>query len=97
MKLLAGSFALAALMAAGIVAAQTNSSPPSTSYPSTSPSTSTSSSSGMNSSSQSSSAGKSHKQQMKDCVASEQANHPNESKSDAKKTCKSQMENSPQQ
>jgi hypothetical protein len=34
---------------------------------------------------------------MKDCVASEQANHPSESKSDAKKTCKSQMENSPHQ
>ena len=32
---------------------------------------------------------------MKDCMASEQANHPTESKSDAKKTCKSQVQNSP--
>src|ERR1700746_3311339 len=37
------------------------------------------------------------KQQRKDCMASEQANHPSESKSDAKKTCKAQVENSPQQ
>ncbi len=97
----AAGFLVTAILAAGVVAAQTTS--PSTSpsdrstYPSTSsPSTSSgsySSSSG-NYSSSSSSSGKSHDQQMKDCMAQQQANNPNMSKSDMKKACKNQMHSS---
>jgi hypothetical protein len=32
---------------------------------------------------------------MKDCMAAQEANHPSESKSDIKKYCKGQLENSP--
>jgi hypothetical protein len=32
---------------------------------------------------------------MKDCMAAQQANNPNESKSDIKKHCKSQLESAP--
>jgi len=97
MKRVAASFAVAALMAAGVVVAQTSPSPtppsdrstyPSTSTPSSS--SSTSSSSGMNSTT-----AKSHKQQMKDCMAAQEAKNPNESKSEVKKYCKSQLENAP--
>jgi hypothetical protein len=96
MKRVAASFAVAALMAAGIVVAQT--SPPAgtpsdrSTYPST---TSPSSTSPSSSSSTSSSHSKSHKQQMKDCEAAQQASNPSLSKSDIKKACKSQLENSP--
>jgi hypothetical protein len=97
MKRLAASFAVAALMAAGLVVAQTSPStaPPSdrSTYPSTATPSSPSSSS--SSSDTSSTHSKSHKQQMKDCIAAQEANHPSESKSDIKKYCKGQLENSP--
>jgi Spy/CpxP family protein refolding chaperone len=93
MKRVAGSFAVLALTAAGVVAAQTTSppTPPSdrSTYPSNSTSTSSSSSSGNYSNS-----GKSHDQQMKDCMTQQQANNPSMSKSDIKKACKSQLSNS---
>jgi len=93
MKRVAGSFAVLALTAAGLVAAQTSSppTPPSdrSTYPSNSTSTSSSSSSGNYSNS-----GKSHDQQMKDCMTQQQANNPSMSKSDIKKACKSQLSNS---
>ena len=93
MKRVAGSFAVLALTAAGLVAAQTSSppTPPSdrSTYPSNSTSTSSSSSSGNYSNS-----GKSHDQQMKDCMTQQQANNPSMSKSDIKKACKSQLNNS---
>jgi len=93
MKRVAGSFAVLALTAAGLVAAQTTSppTPPSdrSTYPSNSTSTSSSSSSGNYSNS-----GKSHDQQMKDCMTQQQANNPSMSKSDIKKACKSQLSNS---
>jgi len=91
MKRVAGSFAVLALTAAGLVAAQTTSPPTPPSDRSTYPSsTSPSSSSG----SYSSSTGKSHDQQMKDCMAQQQANNPSMSKSDIKKACKGQMKDS---
>ncbi|MBV8307243.1 MAG: hypothetical protein JO274_07170 [Gammaproteobacteria bacterium] len=98
MKRPAGLYAVLALTAAGIVAAQTTSppTPPSdrSTYPSsTSPSTSSSSSGSYNSST-STTTSKSHDQQMKDCMAQEHANNPNMSKSDMKKACKSQMQSS---
>jgi len=90
MKSLAASFAVLALTAAGVVAAQTTSpSSPSSTYPSSS-----SPSSSSPSSSESSSAGKSHEQMMKDCMVQQQANNPNMSKSDMKKACKAQMHSS---
>jgi len=99
MKRVAGLYAVLALTAAGIAAAQTTSPPTAPSDRSTYPSTTSPSSGNYSSSSSgsynSSSTGKTHEQQMKDCMASEKANHPSESKSDAKKTCKSQTENSP--
>ena len=89
MKRLAASFALAALMAAGIVVAQT--SPPRTppsdrsTYPSSSTGATTQSSSATTNT-------KSHKQAMKDCMDAQKASNPSESKSDMKKYCKSQVE-----
>jgi hypothetical protein len=97
MKRVAASFAVAALITTGVVVAQTSPSPtpPSdrSTYPSTAAppsSTSSGSSSGMNSTT-----AKSHKQQMKDCMTAQQANNPNESKTDIKKYCKGQVENAP--
>ena len=103
MKRVAGSFVVLALTAAGVVAAQTTS--PSTSpsdrssYPSnstTSPSSTSPSSSGSYNSSSGNygTSGKSHDQQMKDCMAQQQASNPSMSKSDMKKACKSQMQSS---
>ena len=91
MKRVAGSFAVLALTAAGLVAAQTTSPPTPPSDRSTYPSTSTPSTSSGN---YSSSAGKSHDHQMKDCMTQQQANNPSMSKSDIKKACKSQLSNS---
>ena len=83
-------------MAAGAVVAQTSPppAPPSdrSTYPSTTSPSSTSQSSGSDTSSTHS---KSHKQQMKDCMAAQQANNPSESKADIKKYCKGQVENAP--
>jgi hypothetical protein len=97
MKRIAASFAVAALMAAGLVGAQTSPPPGTSSDRSTYPSTTTSpsSTSPSSSSSTSSAHSKSHKQQMKDCEAAQQASNPSLSKSDIKKACKSQLENSP--
>ena len=89
MKRVAASFAVAALMAAGIVVAQT--SPPPTppsdrsAYPSSSTTTTTQSSTTATNS-------KSHKQAMKDCMDAQKASNPSESKSDMKKYCKGQVE-----
>jgi hypothetical protein len=96
MKRVAASFTVAALMAAGIVVAQTSPPPATPSDRSTYPSNATSPSSTSPSSSRSTSSthSKSHKQQMKDCMAAQQASNPNESKSDRKKACESQLENS---
>ena len=94
MKPVTVSFAVGALMAMGLAAAQTSTSP---SSPSAYPPSSSSSTTTNSTTTTTTESSKSHKQQMKDCMASEQANHPSESKSDAKKTCKSQMENSPHQ
>jgi hypothetical protein len=99
MKRVAGSFAVLALTAAGVVAAQTAPPPTPPSDRSTYPSNSTPSSSSGNYSSSSSSAnysssGKSHDQQIKDCMAQQQANNPSMSRSDMKKACKSQLSNS---
>ena len=89
MKPLAASFAVAALMAAGIVVAQT--SPPRT--PPSDRSTYPSSSSGATTQSSSATTNtKSHKQAMKDCMDAQKASNPSESKSDMKKYCKSQVE-----
>ena len=86
MKSLVGFFAVAAITAAGVVAAQTSPSPtpPSdrSTYPSNSTTTTTQSSTTTT---------KSHDQQMKDCLAREQAHNPNMSKSDMKKACKSEL------
>jgi hypothetical protein len=96
MKRVAASFAVAALMAAGVVVAQTSPppAPPSdrSAYPSTTSPSSTSPSSG---SSTSSAHSKSHKQQMKDCMDQQKASNPSESKADIKKACKSQVESAP--
>ena len=85
MKSLAGFFAVAAITAAGVVAAQTSPSPtpPSdrSTYPSNSTTTTTQSSTTTT---------KSHDQQMKDCMTREQASNPNMSKSEMKKACKSE-------
>lgn len=89
MKRLAASFAVAALMAAGIVVAQTSPPPTPPSDRSTYPSSST------GATTQSSSATtntKSHKQAMKDCMDAQKASNPSESKSDMKKYCKGQVE-----
>ena len=96
MKRVAASFTVAALMAAGVVVAQTSPPPTAPSDRPTYPSTSTPSSSSSSASSgeTSSTHGKSHKQQLKDCMATEQANNPSESKADIKKHCKSQVESS---
>jgi Spy/CpxP family protein refolding chaperone len=91
MKRVAGSFAVLALTAAGLVAAQTTSPPTPPSDRSTYPSNSAPSTSSGN---YSSSTGKSHDQQMKDCMTQQQANNPSMSKSDIKKACKSQLSNS---
>ncbi len=100
----AAGFLITAVLAAGAVAAQTTS--PSTApsdrstYPSSSSPSSPSTSSGSyssssgNYSSSSSSSGKSHEQQMKDCMAQQQASNPNMSKSEMKKACKNQMHSS---
>jgi hypothetical protein len=96
MKRVAASFVAVALATAGVVVAQTTAPPVppsdrSTQYPSSSsPSTSPSSSSSGNYST----TGKSHTQQMQDCMAAQQASHPSVSKSDVKKYCKSQVESS---
>jgi len=95
MKRVVASFAVAALMAAGIVVAQTSPPPSPPSDRSTYPGTSTPSTSPSSGSSTSSTHSKSQKQQMKDCMAAQQASNPNESKSDIKKYCKSQVENAP--
>jgi hypothetical protein len=91
MKRLAASFAVAALMAAGIVVAQTSPRPTPPSDRSTYPSSSTSTTTTQSSSTTTNT--KSHKQQMKDCEDAQKASNPNESKSDIKKYCKSQVEN----
>ena len=90
MKRLAASFAVAALMAAGIVVAQTSPSPSPPSDRSTYPSSSTSTTTTQSSSTTTSS--KSHKQAMKDCMDAQKASNPSESKGDMKKYCKSQVE-----
>ena len=93
MKRVAGFFVAVALAAAGVVAAQTTSPPSdrSTQYPSSS---SSSTSSPSSSSTTGSTTGKSHKQQMHDCMTAQEANNPNMSKSDVKKYCKSHLESS---
>ena len=85
MKSLAGFFAVAAITAAGVVAAQTSPSPTPPSDRSTYPSNSTTTTT------QSTTTTKSHDQQMKDCLAREQGHNPNMSKSDMKKACKSEL------
>ena len=90
MKRVAGSFAVLAVTAAGLVAAQTTSPPTPPSDRSAYPSNSSPSTTSGNYSS----TGKSHDQQMKDCVTQQQANNPSMSKSDIKKACKSQLSNS---
>ena len=91
MKRVAASFAVLALTAAGVVAAQTTSppAPPSDrpAYPSNSTTTTTQSSTTTTTS-------KSHDQQLKDCMAQQQANNPSMSKGDMKKACKAQMHSS---
>jgi Spy/CpxP family protein refolding chaperone len=94
MKRVVGSFAVLALTAAGVVAAQTTSPPTPPSDRSTYPSNSTPSTSSSSSSGNYSNSGKSHDQQMKDCMTQQQANNPSMSKSDIKKACKSQLSNS---
>jgi len=87
MKRVAVSFAVLALTAAGVAAAQTTSppAPPSdhSAYPSSTTTTTPSSTT--------TTSGKSHDQQMKDCMAQQQASNPSMSKSDMKKACKAQM------
>jgi hypothetical protein len=97
MKRIAASLAVAALVASGFVMAQTSPPPAPPSDRSTYPSTTTppSSTAPSSSSGTSSTHSKSHKQQMKDCMAAQQANNPNESKTDIKKYCKSQLESAP--
>ena len=85
LKPLTAPFAVAALLAAGVVAAQTTPSERQT-YPSSSQPTTTTQSSSTTTSKES------HKQAMKDCMAQEEQNHPSMSKSDMKKACKSQLE-----
>jgi hypothetical protein len=93
MKRAAISIAVAALMGAGIAMAQT--SPPSSPPPARSTYPSTNSSTTATQSSSTTTTNKSPKQQMKDCMDSQKASNPNESKSDMKKYCKSQVESSP--
>ena len=103
MKRVTGAFALVVLGAAGMAMAQSasQSAPPAGTMPqsqgqypsSTSPSSSSStSSSGSMSSSKSDHAAR--KEQMKDCMAQQKANNSGMSKSDMKKYCKNQVENS---
>jgi hypothetical protein len=93
-----GAFALIALAAASIAAAQTpqqsmtpqQATPPSQ-YPSeTNPPASTSQS-------DSHAAKEARKQEMKDCMAQQQANNTGMSKKDMKKYCKNQVNNAPPQ
>ena len=91
MKRLVASFAMAALMAAGIVVAQTSPPPSPPSDRSTYPSSGTSTTTTTQSSSTTTNT-KSHKQAMKDCMDAQKASNPSESKSEMKKYCKSQVE-----
>jgi hypothetical protein len=89
LKSLTGPFAVAALLAAGVVAAQTTTSPSERqTYPNSSSQSTTTTQTPSTSSS------KSHKHAMKDCMAQEEQNHPSISKNDIKKACKSQVESS---
>lgn len=90
LKSLTAPFAVAALLAAGVVAAQTTASPSERqTYPNSSSQSTTTTQS-----SSTTTTNKSHKQAMKDCMAQEEQSHPSMSKSDMKKACKSQVESS---
>ena len=94
MKHLSATLALAALAACGLAAAQTppqSQSTPHSSYPSSTPPPSSTSGSESSSSSSSTSAKESRKQEMKDCMAQQEANNSGMSKSAMKKYCKDQV------
>jgi hypothetical protein len=99
-KRLSAALAVGVLAASGLAAAQSTppaqQTPPADSmsrYPSSN--TPTAPAPGSDTSSTNSKATK--KQQVKDCVAQQQANNSGMSKSDAKKYCKDQVNNSPHQ
>jgi hypothetical protein len=99
MKRVSGAIALVILGAAGVAMAQQSAPPagtmPSSQYPSsTAPSDTSSTSSTSSSSSMSSSDHAARKEQMKDCMAQQKASNSGMSKSDMKKYCKNQVQNS---
>jgi hypothetical protein len=89
----AGGFALLALLAASVVAAQTTAPGQSTSPSSTAPSTHNPSSSSSSSpyTSQPNSESKPQTKSMKQCLAQTRANHPQLSEQEAQKVCKDAM------